>query len=40
MRSFIAGCIAVLFVALVGGLVLDTIQKPADTAFSTVGARN
>ena len=40
MRSFIAGCIAALFVALVGGLVLDTLQRPADTAFATTGARN
>jgi hypothetical protein len=40
MRSFIVGCVAALFVALIGGLVLDTIQRPADSAFATVGARN
>jgi hypothetical protein len=40
MRSFVVGLVAALFVALVAALVLDTIQKPADTAFTTAGARN
>jgi hypothetical protein len=39
MRSFIAGCIAAVIIAVVAGFVLDAIQKPADSAFATVGAR-
>ncbi len=40
MRSFIVGCVAAVLVALVGGLVLDTLQRPAGTAFATTGTRN
>jgi hypothetical protein len=39
MRSFIAGCVAAIIVAIVAGFALDAIQKPADSAFSTVGTR-
>ena len=39
MRSFILGCIAALAIAVVAALVLDAVQEPVDTAFTTVGVR-
>jgi hypothetical protein len=39
MRSFIVACVAAIVIALVGAVVLDVYQRPADVAFSTVGAR-
>jgi hypothetical protein len=39
MKTFVVACIAAIAIALVGGVVLNGIQKPADTAFSTTGVR-
>ena len=39
MPSFIAGFIAAIVIAVVAAVALDSIQKPADTAFTTTGAR-
>ncbi len=39
MKSFVLACIAAIAIAVVGVLVLDGVQKPADQAFSTTGAR-
>ena len=39
MPSFIAGFIAAVLIAVVAAVALDSIQKPADHAFSTTGAR-
>ena len=39
MRSFVAACIAALVIAIVGAVVLNHYQKPADAAFSTSSVR-
>jgi hypothetical protein len=39
MPSFIAGFIAAVLIAVVAAVALDQIQKPADHAFATTGAR-
>ena len=39
MRSFIAACAAAIAIAIIGGFVLDSVQKQADSAFATTGAR-
>jgi hypothetical protein len=39
MPSFIAGFVAAVLIAVVAAVALDAIQKPADHAFATTGAR-
>ena len=39
MRSFVAACIAALVIAIVGAVVLNHYQTPAEVAFSTAGVR-
>jgi hypothetical protein len=39
MRSFLAACAAAIAIAVIAGYALDAVQKPADSAFSTTGAR-
>ena len=39
MKVFIVSCIAAAVVAICAVVVLNGIQKPADVAFSTSGAR-
>jgi hypothetical protein len=39
MKTFVLACVAAIVVAVVGGLALETVQKPADKAFATTGAR-
>ena len=39
MKTFIVACAAAVAIAVVGGVVLNGFQQPADTAFSTVGVR-
>jgi hypothetical protein len=39
MKTFVVACIAAIAIAVVGGVVLNGIQKPAETAFSTTGVR-
>ncbi len=39
MSSFIAGLVAAVLIAVIAAFALDSIQKPADTAFATTGAR-
>jgi len=39
MKSFILACIAAVAIATVAGFALNTVQKPADEAFSTTGVR-
>jgi len=35
MRSFLISCAAAIVIALGAALVLDRVQKPADTAFTS-----
>lgn len=39
MKSFVLACVAALVIAIGGAIVLDRVQKSAETAFSTTGAR-
>ena len=39
MKSFVLACVAAIAIATVGGFVLNSVQKPADEAFSTTGVR-
>jgi len=39
MKTFIVACIAAIIIAAGAVAVLDGIQKPVETAFSTSGVR-
>ncbi len=39
MKSFVLACVAALVIAAGAAFVLDHLQKSADTAYSTTGAR-
>ena len=39
MKSFVFACVAAVVIAVVGSFALNSIQKPADEAFSTSGVR-
>ena len=35
MKAFVIACAAAIIIAVVGGLALNSIQEPADKAFSS-----
>jgi hypothetical protein len=35
MKTFIVACVAAIVIAVIGVVVLDSVQKPADEAYST-----
>ena len=39
MRAFLAACAAALVIAVCGAVVLNAVNKPSETAYSTQGAR-
>ena len=39
MKTFIIACVAAVIIAVIGGLVLNSMQEPVDKAFSTTGVR-
>ena len=39
MKAFIVACVAAVIIAVVCGVVLNTVQEPADKAFSTSAVR-
>ncbi len=39
MKSFMAACVAAVIIAGGAALVLDHLQKSAESAYSTTGAR-
>jgi cell division protein FtsN len=39
MKAFIVACVAAVVIAVVCGVVLNTVQEPADRAFSTSAVR-
>jgi hypothetical protein len=39
VKAFIIACIAAVIIAIIGGLVLNSIQEPVDKAFSTPAVR-
>ena len=39
MKSFIMACVAAIVIAVIGGVVLNSIQEPVDEAFSPNAVR-
>ena len=39
MKPFVIACVAAIIIAVMGGLVLDSVQEPVDKAFSTTSVR-
>jgi hypothetical protein len=39
MKTFIVACLAAIVIAVIGGVVLTSIQEPVDKAFTTTGVR-
>ena len=39
MKTFIVACVAAVIIAVIGGVVLNSMQESADKAFSTTGVR-
>ena len=39
MKSFVVACVAAIVIAVVGGIVLNSLNEPADEAFSTSSVR-
>ena len=35
MKTFIVACVAAIVIAVIGGVVLNSMQEPVDKAFST-----
>ncbi len=35
MKTFLVACVAAIVIAVIGGVVLNGIQQPADKAFTT-----
>jgi len=39
MKVFVIACVAAIVFAVVGGVVLNSVQEPVDEAFSTSAVR-
>ena len=39
MKSFVLACVAAIAIAAVAGLVLNSVQKTSEQAYSTTGVR-
>jgi hypothetical protein len=39
MKTFIATCITAVVIAVIGGVILNSLQAPVDKAFSTDSVR-
>ena len=39
MKTFLLACVAAIVIAAIGGFALNSVQKPADQAYSTTGVR-
>ena len=35
MKAFLAACLAIIVLAVIGWIVLDLVQEPVDRAFTT-----
>jgi hypothetical protein len=35
MKSFLAACVAAIVIAVIGGVVLNSMQEPVDKAFTS-----
>ncbi len=39
MKTFIVACVAAVIIAVIGGVVLNSMQEPVDKAFTTDAVR-
>jgi hypothetical protein len=39
MNAFLLACVAAVIIAIIGAVVLNSIQEPADQAFATSAVR-
>ncbi len=39
MKTFIVACVAAIVIAVIGGVVLNSVQEPVDKAFTTDAVR-
>ncbi|HXD45216.1 MAG TPA: hypothetical protein VN655_08780 [Pseudolabrys sp.] len=39
MKSFVVACVTAIVIAVIGGVVLTSLQEPADEAYSTSSVR-
>jgi hypothetical protein len=39
MKTFVIACVAAIIIAVIGGLVLNSVQEPVDKAFATSAVR-
>jgi hypothetical protein len=39
MKTFLIACVAAVVLAIVGSVLLNSIQEPVDKAFTTSGVR-
>jgi hypothetical protein len=39
MKTFVIACVVAVIIAVIGGIVLNSVQEPVDKAFSTTGVR-
>jgi hypothetical protein len=39
MRSFVSALVAAVVIAVVAAVILNVVQKPAEVAYTTTGAR-
>jgi Tfp pilus assembly major pilin PilA len=39
MKTFIMACVAAIIIAVLGGVVLNSVQESADKAFTTTAVR-
>ena len=35
MKAFVIACVAAVIIAVIGGVVLNSVQEPVDKAFSS-----
>jgi hypothetical protein len=38
MRTFIVACVVAIVIAVIGGLVLNSVQEPVDKAFTSTSS--
>ena len=39
MKAFVIACVAAIIIAVIGGVVLSSVQEPVDKAFTTSAVR-
>jgi hypothetical protein len=39
MKAFVIACLAAVIIAVIGGVAVNSLQEPADQAFSTSAVR-